>query len=315
MIAQIFLIRWFAPLVFDAVLIYGLARFLSAVRENQTLNAFDAPEESGAFVIFCTGIHTRMSSTLFTHLTKLFRIAALPLVVLALSAQANADLVNGIWTPNGLAAGDQYRLVFVTSGLFQGTDQFPIYNSRVNTAAEYGSLTGDTFTSPLSWMAMVNTSGQAADMRFRLSTSDFLSGWDGSDVPIYLLGTDDTVAAGWDQLFTAGGWDRGIDRNENGGFEIGQGVWTGSLDNGDKAPFPNALGNSNPNGSLTSEKDFFAFTGTNSDANHLFAISNVATVAAASVPEPSSLFLGLAVAPVLVFVRRRPNRQSKAITA
>lgn len=52
MIAQIFLIRWFAPLVFDAVLIYVLARFLSAVRENQTLNAFDAPEESGAFVIF-----------------------------------------------------------------------------------------------------------------------------------------------------------------------------------------------------------------------------------------------------------------------
>ena len=81
-------------------------------------------------------------------------IAATCMLVFALAGQANAKIIAGQYVPDGLEVGDQFRLIFVTSG--------SIFGDSANAAAYDGFLADQvagTMLSGYNWTAVLSTPG------------------------------------------------------------------------------------------------------------------------------------------------------------
>jgi len=203
-----------------------------------------------------------------------------------------------ITMPSGLSAGDQYRLVFVTSTTTTATStDINTYNTFVNNLAITAGLNtiAGTVEGSTTWTAIGSTS--SVDAIDNTSTTGA-----GTGIGIYLL-NDTTIATSYTDL-----WDGSI-ANLLNVDELGDGtsygnnvVWTGSTSAG-VAEGSVTLGNSGAssvnmgktnlsNGSWIDRN--IPFDG--ADSYHLYAMSGVLTV----VPEPSSTSLlglgGLALA-------------------
>ena len=211
-----------------------------------------------------------------------------------------------ITTPTGLVAGDQYRLVFVTSTTTAATSSdIAFYNAFVTAAAALNTDL-DTFSGTVegttTWTAIASTATDNA-----LANTGTTPGTDGTGVPIYLL--NDTVFA---SNYTAL-WDSNIQNplqiNESGNSSGNISVWTGSTSSGTEDV--DSLGDSIVNYGANrfyndvSQSSYWIsrnFSAANTTENSMYAISGVLTV----VPEPSSFaLLGGLLALGHVMVRRR----------
>lgn len=209
--------------------------------------------------------------------------------------------------PAGLKQGDQYRVVFITSGtIVPSTTSLSVYNNFVTTqAALAGSLVGGLNTS---WTAIVSNTGTGA--RTNTNTDPTPAGPTG--VPIYLVDGATRIADNYDDL-----WDgtiaAGVGLTQfatvpTGGL-IDNMAWTGTKQDGTPCIgfVPFTMGTSSVVAGFASETSHYwvdaALIGVSPDphyAGHLYALSGVL----AAVPEPSSAVL-LAVASICFGARRR----------
>lgn len=218
-----------------------------------------------------------------------------------LVAAAVAALVTGgaeagsiLLTPPGLNPGDQFRFVFVTSGIRDATSShIADYDSFVTIQA--GGATYDGAV--IDWIAIGSTdSVDAIDHVGQGNTPVFLS--DGSVV------APTTTAAGLWQGAIAHPIHLDLDGNPVDPLFF---VWTGTNPFG--TGFGGPLGSPRPQtGSTTDTLDAWVASGSSpgADPRHLYGISTVLTVPEATVPGPSAFtLLGTAIAIGSRYRRRR----------
>ena len=202
-----------------------------------------------------------------------------------------------ITMPSGLSAGDQYRLVFVTSTTTTATStDINTYNTFVNNLAITAGL--DTIAGKATtWTAIGSTS--SVNARDNTSTTGA-----GTGIGIYLL-NDTAIATSYTDL-----WDGTIanlfnvdEQGDSGPYANSQ-VWTGT--NGDGSTGNDPLGTATPEfgktnltGVNTWINRLSGSSWPNTDTYHLFAISGILTV-----PEPSSTAL-LGLGGLALMLRRR----------
>lgn len=205
-----------------------------------------------------------------------------------------------IWpVPPGLNPGDQYRLVFVTSTIYQAvSSDITHYNSLVATrAAANSDLSG--FGPSSSWKAIASTASKSA--LENTSTGSI------SQVKIYRFASStgtykynlEIVADSYSDLWD-GTLDLPIRYNEFGKSDAGTTVWSGTQGNGSGA-LNQELGTTNHtqarigSASASDDKDKWINNVDQllANSNRLYAMSGELTY---SVPEPGSLGLGLVLA-------------------
>ncbi len=192
------------------------------------------------------------------------------------SAQAQtAQTVPADWAliPNGIAPGDSFRLLFVTSASRNASPtDVADYNAHVQTAAD-----SNASLKPFKgeFTALISTS--AVDARINTATT-------GTGMPIHWLGGD-KVADDYADLYD-GDWDSVSGRTESGGGYTGL-VWTGGNKMGEKSGQRYAgaaevrLGDlSDATLPLSSPN-----AGASSETHPIYALSPVLTVAQ---PQPSN---------------------------
>ena len=219
---------------------------------------------------------------------------------------ASAAMASSIFTvPDGLAPGDQYRLVFVTADLYTAAStDIADYNTEVNTEANSNS---DLAALGTTWTVVGATVAVNAQTNIGIDPG----------VPIYNLG-DQLVAndasKGCGALFGGGTgcfWNNTIAYDENGSL-VHSFVWTGELQsdaaNGGFSALGTGIGTLRLNtyqifGGTIFEEDPLP-PGTT--MLPLFAISDVLTVPGGqgAVPEPATAWLGLAGVSLLTLRRR-----------
>ena len=183
--------------------------------------------------------------------------------------------------PTDLNPGDEYRLVFVTSGLTQGlSDDINDYNNFVD---GYGDL---AMTSD--WTAIAST----LTVNARDNTGTTGSG----GVPIYNFNgirVADDYADLWDTTI-----DNPIKYTEVGGT-VNEKVWTGTDKDG-TTPSNRYLGTLIPSGNeqarvgnSTGKTGGWAQWGYDplEDYRHMYGISEVLTIPSEAVPEPASVIM------------------------
>ena len=206
-----------------------------------------------------------------------------------------------ITMPSGLSAGDQYRLVFVTSTTIQATSSdISTYNAHVTAAAALNpdlAVIEGTVEQTTTWTAI----GSTATVNARDNTSTTGAG---TGIGIYLL-NDTAIATSYTDL-----WDGTIanlfnvdEQGDSGPYANSQ-VWTGT--NGDGSTGNDPLGTATPEfgktnltGVNTWINRLSGSTWPNTDTYHLFAMSGILTV-----PEPSSTAL-LGLGGLALALRRR----------
>ncbi|MHB8862290.1 MAG: hypothetical protein ACYC6N_07790 [Pirellulaceae bacterium] len=219
-----------------------------------------------------------------------------------LALVASACLVPAAWggiiTPTGLVEGDQFRIVFVTSGTRNGSSSnIADYDAFVTNAAVTANLS--YYNQTVTWQAIASTESTQAISRLAPES-----------IPWYR--TDD-VRVTLDSGFSYSGLLNPINHDEWGNALTGElRVWTGTLADGSGAPNlqlgsgdedwrPAIFGNSGQSNSTW----IYAVGGASQLTSlHLYGVSNVLT----AVPEPGCLTLwacGLAVFGTVAFVRRR----------
>ena len=178
--------------------------------------------------------------------------------------------------PSGITAGDSFRLLFVTSTqrVASATD-IATYNTFVQNRAAAGHMAIRSHSAEF----RVVGSTSSVDARDNSATT-------GSGVPIYWLGGSNSNKVADDYAdFYDGNWDSYVNTNENGAGSGNATVWTGSNDNGTKDS-SNYLGATNVQyGQLflaSSNVPFTRATSGNSNSRHLYGLSPVYTVVAAS---------------------------------
>lgn len=189
-------------------------------------------------------------------------------------------LATPVTLPAGLQAGDQYRLVFVTSTEHDAISANIVdYNSLVSAVAaavpELNAL-GTT------WRAIGST--ESTNARDNTGTNPFVS----AGVPLYRLdGTK--IADDNSDLWDANGIDANISTNELGAIEAKE-VWSGTNLDG-TTDFISPLGGAiSIFGTTNSSPEFWLYAGgaSSTDTLHAFyAMSDVLT----AVPEPSAVAL------------------------
>ena len=183
-----------------------------------------------------------------------------------------------------LNPGDQYRVIFTTTGRTDATSgSIAYYDAFVQSAAEEtGSVTEGL---NLSWQAIASTSTVAA--------RDHLNAPDTSTADITLFRTDGAVIATSYADFWDGTLAVGMFVNQYGNSVIGapSTMWTGTRSDG-SAYVDQELGSGVSagigTGTASSTWTEYSTQGVNAE-NHLYAMSNVVTVA--GVPEPATLAL------------------------
>ena len=206
-----------------------------------------------------------------------------------------------ITMPSGLSAGDQYRLVFVTSTTTTATStDINTYNTFVNNLAITAGLDtiAGTVEGSTTWTAIGST--DSVNARDNTSTTGA-----GTGIGIYLL-NDTAIATSYTDL-----WDGTIanlfnvdEQGDSGPYANSQ-VWTGT--NGDGSTGNDPLGTATPEFGKTNLTGVNTWinrlsgpTWPNTDTYHLFAMSGILTV-----PEPSSTaLLGLGLSSLLLRRRR-----------
>ena len=217
------------------------------------------------------------------------------LILASLFGATIASQAAVITMPTGLSAGDQYRLVFVTSTTIAATStDIATYNTFVNDLATLEGLNyiaGQTTT----WTAIGSTATDNA--RDNTSTTGA-----GTGIGIYLLDGATLIANNYADL-----WDGSIDNllniDEQGNFNPTTFTWTGT---GSSGTAQSALGTATPtwgNPIFTSSRWINRLSGAtwpNTNEYSMYAISGVLTV-----PEPSSTaLLGLGLSSLLLRRRR-----------
>ncbi len=219
--------------------------------------------------------------------------AGVALATLGTSAAQAALVV----VPTGLNPGDQYRLVFVTSGTRNATSSnINDYNTFVTNQVTGSALATQLTTAgfnlgTITWKAIGSTFATSAKVN---------TGTDGSqpDVPIYLI--DGNKVANNNADLWDGSLQHPINLQPNDVISSNL-VWTGSVYLGTGFP-QNQLGGGGFFGSVAAgQADSVVFSGwiaqttdVSSTAKSLYAMSSVLTVpgnqpAPVPVPEPSSL--------------------------
>jgi hypothetical protein len=213
----------------------------------------------------------------------IFSGVALATLVTASAAQAALVVV-----PPGLNPGDQYRLVFVTSGTRNATSSnINDYNTFVTNQVTGSALATQLTTAgfnlgTITWKAIGSTAATSAKVN---------TGTDGSqpDVPIYLI--DGNKVANNNADLWDGSIQTQINRTQTDGTYSDQ-VFTGSDTNG--SPLTNSLGAaiSRTGASIFSDDSWISWSDANSQnfSLPLYGMSSVLTVPtpAVTVPEPSS---------------------------
>lgn len=217
--------------------------------------------------------------------------------------------------PSELSAGDQYRLVFVTSSKTNAVStDINFYNSFVQNAADVSGLTSDIFNAGLcdgscEWKVIGSTS--AVDAIVNTSTT-------GTGVPIYLVETLDIVANNYPDLWD-GNIDVAINHNENGNLydDSPWRVWTGTDSNGLKINTlelgGTASGGNTITGSVLFDSAAWINVGIGGATSHetvfypLYGISEVLTVESETTPESSNILSLLALGGIALstFKKRR----------
>jgi hypothetical protein len=224
---------------------------------------------------------------LFMKIKQLCLVSGVALATLVTAGAAQAALVV---VPPGLNPGDQFRLVFVTSGTRDATssninDYNTFVTNQVTGSALATELTNAGFNlGTVTWKAIASTSSVAA--RDNTGTNPSSTG-----VPIYLIDGNKVANNNgdlWDGTLTA------INRTQNDSPNIVSSVWTGTNNGGTAVfslgGFPVFVGSSSAvNGTWIANGGEYPST-----SLPLYAMSSVLTVTtpAVTVPEPSSL-LGL----------------------
>jgi hypothetical protein len=222
----------------------------------------------------------------------------------SLVSWANADVIT---TPTDLNPGDQYRLVFVTSGVINATSSdIATYNTFVNNAAAASPLSSLGAT----WFALGSTATVNARNNTQMTVSDV-------DTPIYLI-NDTRVANNVTQFWNTTPLLAAPNRTELDTVPsllsgTGQArIWTGTRHPGTNTS--NRLGEGVViNGDANFLDVWIArLDNTNPSAQyHMLAVSEVLTVGSAAVPEPSSFaLLSLGVFSVIRCQRRKQKRVS-----
>ncbi len=206
-------------------------------------------------------------------------------------------------TPSGLAPGDSFRFVFVTTdGTTATSSNISDYDTFVTAQADGATYNGSVIT----WQAIGSTASVSAIDH--IGTNPGISG-------VYLV--NGTQIASSDGTSSGGLWSGSIfapislDINSLAGPFL---AWTGTQSNG-TIDFPGELG------SLIGDTSRGITTATNSNwvdsggsfttqSHGLYGISGVLLVPTASIPEPSSLVLaGIASMIGLVLAGTRPPNE------
>ncbi|TRV09422.1 MAG: PEP-CTERM sorting domain-containing protein [Microcystis wesenbergii Mw_MB_S_20031200_S109] len=215
-----------------------------------------------------------------------------PVSGIALATLGTASAVQAaiITVPTGLNPGDQYRLVFVTSGTRDATStNIADYNTFVTNAVVGSALQSSLTANGLAptWTAIGSTSSVNAKTNTLTDPVANAS----TSVPIYLI-DGNKVATGYSDLWD-GQINIPINRTESDGYPAVFSVWTGSSTDG-TASAGLSLGSmftTIGNSSLTSASWIGTSTPLfNSTLYSMYGMSSVLTVPQAQpVPEPSSL--------------------------
>ena len=167
-------------------------------------------------------------------------LAALMAALTAFPANAQSNTPtevpsNWVLVPDGLDEGDEFRLLFVTSGTRNATSsRISTYNNFVQNAAANATVGEDDDPAPISAHSAgfrVVASTEDDDARDNTSTRYISSN---KGVPIYWLGGN-KLADNYEDFYD-GDWDDEAGRKEeNGDSNNSLVIWTGSTDDGRKS--------------------------------------------------------------------------------
>lgn len=226
-------------------------------------------------------------------------------VILQPLATVSADII----APDGLVAGDQYRIAFVTSGTRDATSSdINVYNDFVTSMAAAGSLTS-LLPGSTTWSAIASTP--------TVNAIDNTGTSGGGGVPIFLVDGATIIANDYADL-----WDETIDspisQDQDGALPLTQFVWTGTDDDGTGLyglPVTRPLGGGGASAlgrlDLTNAAWIRASVVSQDNLFRLYGLSSVQTVSSAAVPEPSSLIL-LALTGAWYFFHHHRKQELKA---
>ena len=199
-------------------------------------------------------------------------VTATPMAGLS-AADPTQVLPDWALTPTGLEVGDQFRLLFVSSGTRNAESaDIGVYNTFVRNQANGGHAD----IRPLAGQFKALISTGAVDARDNTGTHP------NADIPIYWL-SGDKAADDYADLYD-GGWDSNAGRYQDGSAvgTLGERVWTGSQSDGTQSNRPTAnvvvtVGFTNVSGKeIDSQAD-----DDKSDDRKLYGLSPVFTVVGA----------------------------------
>ena len=241
------------------------------------------PDRAAATGAGPAGAFARLRPALFRAAACLV-VAFAALLALPGGASAQENPVHPSWslTPSGLSDGDQFRLIFVTSGTGDATSSnIGVYNTFVQNRAAAGHMEIRAYRSQF----RVVGSTAAVDARDNTNTT-------GTGVPIYWL--DGGKVANNYADFYDGGWSNEANPKDESGNAINTGsslqIFTGSRSNGTESTFSDtsyALGQSSvetgflPSG--TGSSPLFGVHLTSTNTYPFYALSPVFTVTSAPV--------------------------------